>query len=107
MAFRGDLEALVLASLEPGPKHGYAIVKWIRTGAEGVFKTGEAQLYPILHRLEESEMLASEWVPQEGKPARKVYSLTESGRRELVKRSEKWKAFRGAMDQLMPDVEGA
>lgn len=103
MSFRSDLDALVLSALSDGPKHGYAIVKWIRTGADGVFKTGEAQLYPILHRLEEKQYLISNWVQQEGKPARKIYSLTDQGQAELERRTEKWRSFRMAIDQLMPE----
>lgn len=106
MDFRGDLEALVLASLSDGPKHGYAIVRWIRSGAEGAFSTGEAQLYPILHRLEDDDFLSAEWVPQEGKPARKVYSLTDKGTVELDKRAARWQVFRGAIDRLIPGSEG-
>lgn len=104
MSFRGDLEALVLAALGDGPKHGYAVVRWIREGAEGAFKTGEAQLYPVLHRLEEEGLIVGEWVPQEGKPARKVYSLTERGVGELTVRARRWVDFRGAVDRLMPEV---
>lgn len=107
MSFRGDFEALILASLGDGPKHGYAIVKWIRNGAKDAFKTGEAQLYPVLHRMEESGLLVAEWVPQEGKPARKVYSLTDKGSAELTERAQKWQRFRGAMDRLMLGGEGA
>ncbi len=106
MAFRSDLEALVLAALGEGAKHGYAIVKWIKVRSEGALKTGEAQLYPVLHRLEEDGCLAAEWIPQEGKPARKVYSLTEKGTKVLAKQVTEWRNFRAGVDKLILGNEG-
>lgn len=101
MAFRSDLEALILAALSEGSKHGYGIVKWIKVQSEGALKMGEAQLYPVLHRLEEDGALAAEWVPQEGKPSRKVYSLTDKGKKMLAKQIGEWKVFRAGVDKLI------
>lgn len=107
MAFRSDLEALILAALGESAKHGYGIVKWIKVRSEGALKAGEAQLYPVLHRLEEDGCLASEWIPQEGKPARKVYSLTEKGTKVLAKQVGEWRAFRAGVDRLILGEEGS
>ena len=46
MAFKGDLEALILAVLSDHALHGYEISKRIRTQSQEVLKYGEGQLYP-------------------------------------------------------------
>ena len=61
----------------------------------------EAQLYPVLHRLENDGMIEAQWVPQEGKPSRKVYALTEDGRRHLETKRTQWERFSTSVSQLM------
>jgi PadR family transcriptional regulator PadR len=101
MAFRSDLESIVLAALQEGPLHGYGIVRAIRARSEGVLKLGEGQLYPILHRLEEDGQVKGKWEIQDGKPPRKVYAITEKGGGALVKRRKEWGAFSRAVGNVM------
>jgi PadR family transcriptional regulator, regulatory protein PadR len=93
MAFRSDLEAMVLGVLQTEALHGYEIAKRIRELSKDAFRYGEGQLYPALHALERAGFVAAEWVPQEGKPARKVYAITESGKAELAKQRKQWEKF--------------
>ncbi|MBS1725314.1 MAG: helix-turn-helix transcriptional regulator [Armatimonadetes bacterium] len=93
MGFKGDLEALILAVISDHALHGYEISKRIRTQSQDVLKYGEGQLYPALHKLEEAGCVAAEWIEQDGKPNRKVYSLTPAGRAELEKRKSAWTKF--------------
>lgn len=101
MGFRTDLEAMVLAALQEGPLHGYGIVRAIRGRSEGVLKLGEGQLYPILHRLEEDGLVLGDWEMQDGKPPRKLYSLTDSGQGALVARRREWGAFAKAVGAVL------
>lgn len=103
MAFRTDLEAMVLAALIDGPQHGYAVVRTIRGRSEGVLRLGEGQLYPILHRLEESGLVSGDWEMQDGKPPRKVYSLTDHGHAALAQRRAEWSLFARAVGSVMSD----
>ena len=101
MAFREDLEALVLGILEGGGKHGYEIAKRIKEQSEGLLSAGEGKLYPCLHKLEHDGLIQAEWVPQEGRPPRKVYSLTKNGRKELSKQKVKWEKFANAVGSIL------
>lgn len=103
MRFRTDLESMVMAALQSGPLHGYGIVRSIRSRSEGVLKLGEGQLYPILHRLEEDGQVAGDWELQDGRPPRKVYSLTEEGTASLSQRRKEWSAFAGAVGKVFGD----
>jgi len=101
MSFRSDLDALVLGVLQAGKMHGYEITKRINRQGETVLRVKEGQLYPILHRLENEGLVVSEWIPQEGKPARKVYWLTEKGRGALAAKRASWEDFAERVSRLL------
>lgn len=44
-----------------------------------------SQIYPELNRLEKEQLVESTLVPQEGKPDKKIYSITDKGLDELSK----------------------
>lgn len=86
-------ELLVLATLEDGPKHGYRIALDVEEESDGAFELQHGTLYPILHRLEKKGLVEGSW-EEEGR-RRKVYGLTERGRRQLTRRGDRLvEAFR-------------
>lgn len=101
MAFKGDLEALVLGVLEGTQLHGYEISKRIRQLSDTALAVGEGQIYPALHRLERDGMVAAIWVPQEGKPPRKVYRLTDEGVGLLETHKREWERFARGVNQVL------
>lgn len=103
MAFRSDLDAVILGVLDHGPKHGYGIVKTLSTRSNGMVKLGEGQLYPTLHRLEGDGLVSADWLSQEGRPAKRVYCITDSGRKELEALRKTWRAFRSGVDAILKD----
>jgi PadR family transcriptional regulator PadR len=50
-ALKGDLDVLLLATLENGPRHGYAIKEALREGSTARFDLPTGTVYPALHRL--------------------------------------------------------
>ncbi|KKO55547.1 PadR family transcriptional regulator [Paenibacillus sp. DMB20] len=42
-----------------------------------------SQIYPLLARMEEKQLLSSYWVPQSDKPDKKIYAITETGLQKL------------------------
>ena len=57
-------------------------------------------MYPALHRLEASGLLASDWSTAEGR-RRRVYALTRRGERELGTRRREWRDFVGTIEAVM------
>jgi PadR family transcriptional regulator PadR len=49
---KGHLDGLLLATLEAGPLHGYAVMEALRTGSGGRVDLPTGTVYPALHRLE-------------------------------------------------------
>ena len=101
MDFRSDVEAMVLGVLQHEPGYGYEIAKRIRELSEEMFKYGEAQLYPALRKLEENGYVTAEWVMQEGKPNRRVYSITEEGGKYLWERQQEFAKFVDKVNAVM------
>ena len=64
---KGHLDAL-LAVLEPGPQHGYAVIESLRSGSDGALDLPTGTVYPALHRLERAGLIASDWQTVGGPP---------------------------------------
>jgi len=101
MTFKNGLDGLILATLSDGPMHGYLVSKAIKGKSDGVFKLGEGQLYPTLHRLERDGFISSTWEQQEAKPPRKVYEITPAGKEELARHQKTWAKFSSGVSSVL------
>ncbi len=89
----GTLDALVLKTLSWGPRHGYAIARWLEDTSGNALQIEEGSLYPALYRMERKGWIAAEWGTSElGRKAR-FYTLTSRGRRQLRTESSEWSEF--------------
>lgn len=79
----GTLDLLVLRALLWGPRHGYAVARWIKATSDDAIEVEDRALYLALHRLEERGHLESEWGLSDANRRAKYYQLTTPGRREL------------------------
>ncbi|OFW98918.1 MAG: PadR family transcriptional regulator [Alphaproteobacteria bacterium RIFCSPHIGHO2_12_FULL_66_14] len=100
---KGHLDAIVLAALEAGPAHGYAIIESIKRGSASTFDLPEGTVYPALHRLEEAGLLSSAWMTPPGGRRRRLYSLTKAGSAALADRRKAWSRFSQAVDTLLDE----
>ncbi len=86
---------LILLSLSPAPKHGYAIMKEVKALSKGrvVFSTGT--LYGAIRRLLEQGWLkrATDPKPNPTDRERKAYALTEKGRRVVNAETERLRSL--------------
>ena len=99
-ALKGHLDGLILATLQNGPAHGYAIAQSLRNRSDGAFDLPEGTLYPALHRLERAGLITSEWSTQAGR-RRRTYRLTRAGERTLAERRREWRLLAGAIDAVL------
>ncbi len=96
-ALKGHLDLLLLAVLQVGPAHGYAIIETLRQRSSGTFDLPEGTIYPALHRLEQDGLLDSHWSDVSGR-RRRVYQLTTRGEEALSRRQQEWRQFSRAVD---------
>ncbi|MEV7105515.1 PadR family transcriptional regulator [Streptomyces atroolivaceus] len=99
-AVRGHLDGLLLAVLEPGPLHGYAIIAAVQNRSGGVLELRTGTIYPALNRLERVGLLSSSW-ESAGERRRRCYELTEEGRRTLAGERTAWDEFTTAIGSVL------
>lgn len=97
----GNVETMLLAILEVGPSYGYAIVRELNERASGLLQMGEGTIYPVLHRLEEKDLISSKWRTAETGRERKYYHLTVRGKRALAENLEQWRGLSRAMERIL------
>jgi PadR family transcriptional regulator PadR len=95
-ALKGHLDALLLAALEGGPQHGYAVIEALRQATAGQLDLPTGTIYPALHRLEQRGLIGGSWSVVDGR-RRRSYQLTATGRSSLAQRRAEWREFSAAM----------
>ena len=102
MAFiQGTLDLLILKTLAWGPRHGYAIARWLEDTTNDALHIEEGSLYPALYRLEKRGLIEAAWGTSEVGKRIKIYSLTKTGRAELKAESKEWTQFSSAVAKVM------
>jgi PadR family transcriptional regulator PadR len=104
---KGHLDMIVLAALASGPSHGYGIIQEIRARSRGAFELPEGTIYPALHRLEKSGLLASHWATADTGRKRRIYKLTRRGQRALSDHRALWQRFTEAIGGLFGEKSHA
>jgi len=79
-----DVKTVCLGMLTDGPASGYDLKKYFESSFGHFFPAGYGSIYPALATLARNGLVEFEEIPQDGRPDRKVYSITEKGRQELV-----------------------
>ena len=98
---RGTLDLLVLKALAWGPRHGYAIAKWVRSSSGEALELEDRALYIALHRLEAQKLIRGRWkVLETGRRAR-IYELTPAGRKQLKEELANWKQYATVMARVL------
>lgn len=102
---KGAMEMATLAAFWPGRLYGLEIIRLFKDSSQ--LALAEGTIYPILSRLKDEGMLASEWVEAEAGHPRKYYWLTEDGRRRLGEMAETWTEFSRELARLIKPVIAA
>ena len=97
---KGHLDGILLAALEPGPLHGYAIMEVLRVRSAGQVDLPTGTVYPAMHRLERAGLVTATWSQAEGR-RRRVYKLTPAGARALDTERGTWRDFSAAVSVLL------
>jgi len=99
---KGALEMAALAALWDGRLYGLEIIR--RFSDSPQLALSEGTIYPILGRLKDEGLLASEWVEAEAGHPRKYYWLTDAGRLRLQQMAATWTEFSRELARLIRPV---
>src|SRR4051794_28576237 len=97
---KGHLDALLLAVLESGPQHGYAIIEALQERSDGALSLPTGTVYPALRRLERAGHITGTWSTVGGRE-RRTYELTDAGRRGLAAERSAWREFAATIPSVL------
>ena len=87
----GTLDLMILKTLESmGTLHGYGIARRIEQVAEGSLTLNQGTIYPALLRLEQKGWIGSDWGVSDNNRRARYYSITKSGKRQLLAEQANW-----------------
>ena len=98
---KGTLDVLVLKTLSWGPRHGYAVSRWIAETTDDALSVEEGALYTSLHRLEQRGLVESDWGLSENNRRAKYYQLTAAGRAALRAQTQRWTRYAEAVFKVL------
>ena len=97
----GTLVMLILRTLAIQPMHGYGIAQHIHRLSREVLTVEEGSLYPALQRILVKGWVTAEWRTSPAKRRMRVYTLTNSGRKQLGVAQENFNTMFAALSRVM------
>ena len=98
---QGTLDMLILKAVSLRPLHGYGVLLRIGQISGGALDIPQGSLYPALYRLEQQELIQSEWGASDNNRRAKFYSITPAGRRRLKEDRAAWDRLAAAIASAM------
>ena len=96
----GSKTMLLLKLLSEQDMYGYEMISVLRERSENVFELKAGTLYPLLHSLEEKNLLEAYEQEALGK-VRKYYSITKEGRKLLQEKETEWREYSQAVTGVL------
>lgn len=78
------LKYVLLGFLNYQPMTGYELERHIQSSTANFWHAKLSQIYTTLKTLEQAGFVVSEMESQEGRPDRRIYTITEAGRNDLL-----------------------
>ena len=92
---------MILKVLSLEAIHAWGISDRLKRMSGSVFQVGQGSLYPAVHRLENRGWIISIWRTTENNRIARYYELTAAGRHALAEEVARWRAFTGAVEQVI------
>ncbi|PXV93456.1 DNA-binding PadR family transcriptional regulator [Lachnotalea glycerini] len=96
----GSTSMLVISLLKDKDMYGYEIIDCLDKKSNNVFQLKAGTLYPLLHMLEEQNLLTS-YENEVGGKMRKYYSITKDGKKYLKAKKEEWQEYSSAVSNVL------
>ena len=97
----GTVGVLILSLLTERAMYGYELLQEAERRSARQFQLKEGTIYPALHQMERAGFVTAEWRQGDTGRARKYYSLTAKGRRQLDVETTKWDTLVNAVTRVL------
>lgn len=99
---QGTLDLMVLKNLDAmGPLHGYGIARRIEQISDDALLVNQGTIYLCLVRLMQKGWITAEWGTSENNRKARFYSISKSGRQQLLAETKNWERVAGVMSKLL------
>jgi len=99
---QGTLDLMVLKTLDAmGSLHGYGIARRIEQLSEEALLVNQGTIYLCLVRLVQKGWIKGEWGTSENNRKAKFYSISKTGRKQLIAETENWERVSGVIGKLL------
>lgn len=97
----GSTTMLILRLLEEKDMYGYQMIEELSKKSDDTFNLKAGTLYPILHGLENEDLVSSYDDSADSARVRKYYHLTGKGKGQLAQKHAEWKAYAKAVNKVL------
>ncbi|MFD2114289.1 PadR family transcriptional regulator [Paenibacillus yanchengensis] len=97
----GSTTMLILKLLEMKDMYGYQMIEELEKRSDQTFSLKAGTLYPLLHGLEQQEMIEAYEESADSGRVRKYYTLTKKGKGLLAEKKDEWKAYTAAVNRVL------
>jgi len=99
---QGTLDLMVLKTLDAlGPLHGYGIARRLEQLSEETLRLNEGTVYASLLRLAQKGWIRSAWGASDNNRKAKYYSISKSGRKQLLRETRNWERISGLIGRVL------
>jgi DNA-binding PadR family transcriptional regulator len=96
----GNTSMLVLGLIQKKDMYGYEIIENLQEKSNNIFQLKAGTLYPLLHSLEEQDLVRSYESEVAGK-IRKYYRITKDGKKYLKTKKAEWQEYSNAVATIL------
>ena len=97
----GSTKLLLMKLLEQQDMYGYQMIEELARRSDHAFALKTGTLYPLLHSLEEKELIISYEKDEYAARPRRYYHLERKGQHLLREKEDEWSAFTAAVDRVL------
>lgn len=97
---KGSTALLVMQLLKQEDMYGYQMIEELRAKSKNVFELKAGTLYPLLHNMEQNEIVET-YETEVGGRIRKYYHLTAKGIKSLQEKKEEWSQYTSSMSDVL------
>lgn len=97
----GSSTMLILKLLEGQDMYGYQMIEELARRSDHTFELKTGTLYPLLHGLEEKELITAYEKDENTQRPRRYYHLTRKGRKLLEEKQVEWDAYTKAVSRVL------
>lgn len=103
----GGTAMLILRLLDESDMYGYKMIEALSRKSKNVFELKAGTLYPLLHTLEQKGLVSSYDETAGNARIRKYYSITKTGRKNLIEKKNEWTAYFSAVNDVLGGADCA